>query len=183
MVLHRASIAVTVRMGYLMKFKSPDFLWDTLDVAIWSNIEQGLAITAGSLATLRPLYRDITKRLLGWTDAGTGTFPSEHKDSRKWYRTPSVEHQKKSGPFSLTSITRVGVEEPRGSAESDKEFAARTGRPVPPKLRDDLVTASEDSKGFNSWRIQVGNRSDDDLTVARGITRQTDVFLESSSHR
>ncbi|KAF2451468.1 hypothetical protein P171DRAFT_425969 [Karstenula rhodostoma CBS 690.94] len=179
-----ASVAVTVRMGYLMKFKSPDFLWDTLDVAVWSNIEQGLAITAGSLATLRPLYRDITKRLLGWTDAGTGTgtFPSECKDSRRWYRTPSVDHNKRSGPFSLVSITRAGDEESRRSAESD-EFAARTGKPASPKLRNDLVATNQDNKGFNSWRIQVGDRSDEDLTVAHGITKQTDVFLESHNHR
>lgn len=29
----------------------------TLDIAIWSNVEMGLAIAAGSLATLRPLVR------------------------------------------------------------------------------------------------------------------------------
>lgn len=176
---HSASVAVTVRMGYLMKFKSPDFLWDTLDVAIWSDIEQGLAITAGSLATLRPLYRDLTKRLLGWTDASAGTFPSDRKDSRKWYRTPSSEPQKRSGPFSLVSMTR-GNGQSRRSAESDEELATSMDRPAIPKLRDDLVTPNEDDKGFNSWRIQLGDRSDEDLTVARGITRQTDVFLETT---
>jgi hypothetical protein len=183
MVLHSASIAVTVRMGYLMKFKSPDFLWDTLDVAVWSDIEQGLAITAGSLATLRPLYRDVTKRLLGWTDAATNTFPSERKDSRKWYRTPSVDHHKRSGPFSLVSIARVGDEEMRRSEESDADFAARTGKSSPIILRNDLGGANEENKGFNSWRIQVGDRSEEDLTVAHGITRQTDVFFESSNQR
>lgn len=182
MVLFSASVAVTVRMGYLMKFKSPDFLWDTLDVAIWSDIEQGLAITAGSLATLRPLYRDITKRLLGWTDAAT--FPTDRKDSRGWYRTPSSDnHPKRSGPFSLMTITRVGDEETRRSGESDEELAARMGKPSPIKLRNDLVDANEQNKGFNSWRIQVGGRSDEDLTAAHGITRQTDVFLESSRQR
>jgi hypothetical protein len=143
MVLHSASIAVTVRMGYLMNFKSPDFLWDTLDVAVWSDIEQGLAITAGSLATLRPLYRDVTKFLLGWTDAAPNTFPSERKDSRKWYRTPSVDHHKKSGPISLVSITRVGNEEMRRSGESDGNFAARTGKSSPTGLSNDLGEANE----------------------------------------
>ncbi|KAL1597762.1 hypothetical protein SLS60_008249 [Paraconiothyrium brasiliense] len=180
-----ASVAVTVRMGYLMKFKSPDFLWDTLDVAIWSDIEQGLAITAGSLATLRPLYREITKSLLGWTDANTGPFPSEGKNSRGWYRTPSSDqyHQKKSGPFSLVSMTRAGDGETRRSGESDEELAARTGKPAPIKLRTDLMDEHEQSKGFNSWRIQVGDRSEEDLTVAHGITKQTDVFLQSSHQR
>ena len=167
-------------MGYLMKFKSPDFLWDTLDVAIWSDIEQGLAITAGSLATLRPLYRDVTRRL-GWTDVATQTFPTgDHKGSHGWYRTPSNEVQKRTGPFSLVSITRVGEESPRSSDE--ERAAAAAARSGPIKLRDDLLEESEENKGFNSWRIQVGDRSDEDLTVAHGITRQTDVFLESRDH-
>ncbi|KAK1967041.1 hypothetical protein LY78DRAFT_692322 [Colletotrichum sublineola] len=58
-----ASSAVLVRFGFLMRLKDPDFLWATLDIAIWSSVEQGLAITAGSLATLRPLLKIIGYRL------------------------------------------------------------------------------------------------------------------------
>jgi hypothetical protein len=39
----------------------------TLDIAIWSTVEQGLAITAGSLATLRPLFH-LASCKLGLTD-------------------------------------------------------------------------------------------------------------------
>ncbi|KAK2030771.1 hypothetical protein LX32DRAFT_637841 [Colletotrichum zoysiae] len=66
-----ASSAVLVRFGFLMRIKDPDFLWATLDIAIWSSIEQGLAITAGSLATLRPLLKIIGHRL-GWS---TKSYP------------------------------------------------------------------------------------------------------------
>ncbi|KND93230.1 hypothetical protein TOPH_02471 [Tolypocladium ophioglossoides CBS 100239] len=52
-----ASSAVVVRFGYLMRFKDPDFLWATIDIAIWSTVEMGLAIGAASLATLRPLVK------------------------------------------------------------------------------------------------------------------------------
>ncbi|KAH8671503.1 hypothetical protein BX600DRAFT_537877 [Xylariales sp. PMI_506] len=58
-----ASVAVVVRFGYIKDFKDPDFLWSTLDIAIWSTVEQGLAITAGSLATLQPLLKTIGHRL------------------------------------------------------------------------------------------------------------------------
>ena len=34
-----------------------DFLYATVNIAVWSNIETGLGISAGSLATLRPLFR------------------------------------------------------------------------------------------------------------------------------
>lgn len=36
---------------------------DTLDIAIWSAVECGLAVTAGSLATLRPLFRLMSRKL------------------------------------------------------------------------------------------------------------------------
>ncbi|KAJ6439291.1 integral membrane protein [Purpureocillium lavendulum] len=68
--------AVVVRCGYLVRFKDPDFLcenastntsrsithtdkWEgaTTDIAIWSTVEMGLAISAASLATLRPLVK------------------------------------------------------------------------------------------------------------------------------
>lgn len=35
----------------------PDFLYATTDVAIWSTVEPGIGITAGCIATLRPLVR------------------------------------------------------------------------------------------------------------------------------
>ncbi|OJJ32503.1 hypothetical protein ASPWEDRAFT_116810 [Aspergillus wentii DTO 134E9] len=52
-----ASAAVIVRIPYLHNYKSHDFLYATSNISIWSNIEAGLGITAGSLTTLRPLIR------------------------------------------------------------------------------------------------------------------------------
>ncbi|KAI1440623.1 hypothetical protein F5Y02DRAFT_342392 [Annulohypoxylon stygium] len=66
-----ASSAVVVRLAYIKDFKDPDFLWATVYIAVWSTTEQGLAITAGSLATLRPLYRMAAQGLGMWsTTAG-----------------------------------------------------------------------------------------------------------------
>ncbi|KAJ5689453.1 hypothetical protein N7462_003845 [Penicillium macrosclerotiorum] len=52
-----ASSAVIIRFPFVSTFGDPDFLYATYQIAIWSNIEAGLGITAGSLATLRPLLR------------------------------------------------------------------------------------------------------------------------------
>ncbi|KAL4809962.1 hypothetical protein BDV18DRAFT_150402 [Aspergillus unguis] len=52
-----ASAAVIVRIPYLHYYKDPDFLYATTNISIWSNVEAGLGITAGSLVTLRPLFR------------------------------------------------------------------------------------------------------------------------------
>lgn len=58
-----ASCAVVVRLKYVENFRGNDFLWSTADIAIWSQVEIGLAIAAGSLATLRPLLHSIGQSL------------------------------------------------------------------------------------------------------------------------
>lgn len=56
-----ASSAVIVRLAYIPSFEDPEFLYATVPIAIWSEVEISLAITAGSLPTLRPLYKAATK--------------------------------------------------------------------------------------------------------------------------
>ncbi|KAL3482938.1 hypothetical protein BJX62DRAFT_250091 [Aspergillus germanicus] len=53
-----ASAAVIVRIPFLQSLKNVEFLHATSQVAIWSNIDASLGITAGSLAPLRPLCRN-----------------------------------------------------------------------------------------------------------------------------
>ncbi|KAL3478945.1 hypothetical protein BJX99DRAFT_93675 [Aspergillus californicus] len=52
-----ASIAIIIRIPFVHTIRDPDFLYATVQIAIWSAIETGLSITAGSLATIRPLFR------------------------------------------------------------------------------------------------------------------------------
>jgi hypothetical protein len=60
---YSASAAVVIRLPYIHLIASDDFLYDTVDVAIWSTVEQCLAITAGGLATLQPLVKLIGFKL------------------------------------------------------------------------------------------------------------------------
>ncbi|OSS51454.1 hypothetical protein B5807_04023 [Epicoccum nigrum] len=57
-----ASSAVLVRLAYVPTFRDPEFLFATVPIAIWSEVEMSLAITAGSLPTLRPLYKIVAKK-------------------------------------------------------------------------------------------------------------------------
>ncbi|KAL3449057.1 hypothetical protein BJX65DRAFT_273999 [Aspergillus insuetus] len=57
-----ASVAVIIRMPYVGTIREPDFLYATYQIAIFSAIEVGLSITAGSLATTRPLFRIFRSR-------------------------------------------------------------------------------------------------------------------------
>lgn len=79
-VFYSASTAVIVRIPFLHYAKDPDFLREptlslslrsvdsnmvsdaTTQISIWSNIEASLGITAGSLATIRPMLRVLTTR-------------------------------------------------------------------------------------------------------------------------
>ncbi|KAE8329756.1 hypothetical protein BDV39DRAFT_191059 [Aspergillus sergii] len=65
-----ASAAVIARIPYLGSAKSPDFLHATTQISICSNVEAGLGITAGSLATVRPIIR-LWSRM-------TFAIPSKH---------------------------------------------------------------------------------------------------------
>ncbi|ROW03534.1 hypothetical protein VSDG_01278 [Cytospora chrysosperma] len=60
-----ASSAVVVRLAYVERFRSSEYLYETTDIAIWSTVEAGLAVTAGSLACIRPLFKIMMQRI-GW---------------------------------------------------------------------------------------------------------------------
>jgi hypothetical protein len=62
-IWYSASAAVLVRLAYVPTFKDPEFLYATVPIAIWSEVEMSFAITAGSLPTLRPLYRMVATKL------------------------------------------------------------------------------------------------------------------------
>jgi hypothetical protein len=71
-----ASSATIVRLPYLQTLNDvDDFLYSTTGVAVWSTIETGIGITASSLATLRPLF----KNFFGISSTG----PSGQSDSNR----------------------------------------------------------------------------------------------------
>jgi hypothetical protein len=81
------STATIVRMFYIKTLMNgPDFLWATTDVALWSTVEPGIGITAGSIACLRPLFRIWLWRM------GLASAPYNHR-SRTYY--PSNSDQKR----------------------------------------------------------------------------------------
>lgn len=94
-----------IRIPFLYKFKQPNFICKTAatstvyvktltsiavvctQISIWSNIEAGLGITAGSLTTLRPLFRILRDgSVSGRSRIRTASFPLSRsgKPSRQW---------------------------------------------------------------------------------------------------
>jgi hypothetical protein len=156
-------------MGYVMDFKNPDFLWATVDIAIWSDIEQGLAITAGSLATLRPLWRQISEKF-GFASTSFGASkPSGMRTPNMWNGAPTNESKKKPSIFSMTK-SLLATE--KGMTVRDNKEDFEMGKPM--RLRDDLTVESEREKSdkvFNTWRIQggTGKMSDEESRVGEVI--------------
>lgn len=172
-----ASIAVTVRLAYVMDFKNPDFLYATVDVAIWSDIEQGLAITAGSLATLRPLYRQVAKSI--GISTGTPEGDSRPSGMRTPQWSPQISSSRKQFP-SLKSLLRSE----KGTVR-DREEEYGMGDLQPVRLRDDLVDqkiTEKNDKGFTTWTIKAGKTSDEECRAGE-ITMQTDLHQASERRR
>ncbi|KAI0483136.1 hypothetical protein GGR56DRAFT_663724 [Xylariaceae sp. FL0804] len=132
-----ASSAVIVRCVYLTKFEDPDFLWATVDIAIWSSVEQGLAISAGSLATLRPLIKLIGYRL-GMTSKPTnyaqygptgasGQTPSGQYLHRRRRSQSAVDALKLQDLSSPTQSQSRGNNSPHQTTRSAKGGGACAG--------------------------------------------------------
>ena len=171
----RASIAVTVRLAYVMDFKDPDFLYATVDVAIWSDIEQGLAITAGSLATLRPLYRQVASRL----GLSTGTPDGDSKPTG--LRTPQWSPRMSTPRKQFPSFKSLLRSEKASARDREEEYGMGDLQPV--RLRDDLVggaVSEKNNTGFSSWAVHAGKTSDEECRAGT-ITMQTHVHQASES--
>jgi hypothetical protein len=178
-------------MAYVMDFKDPDFLWATLDIAIWSDVEQGLAITAGSLATLRPLYRQLASRF-GFDQTGNGgsdpKTPGKGSSAVKWLGAPTTDdHRRKKGMFSLNSRLRT---EKGTTRKSEDEYGLGDLQPI--RLRDDLIeeqSVDASEKGFNTWTIEAGRGAAGEEHPARAganagaITLHKQIIQASSERR
>ncbi|KAF5539229.1 integral membrane protein PTH11 [Fusarium phyllophilum] len=159
LTLYRASAAVVVRFPFVKDFKNPDFLWATIDIAIWSTTEQGLAVTAGSLATLRPLLR-LLGRKLGITTSGR----SELRDT---------DQQMGSGGFRPTKGTNGSGNKHRDlfslatfAREDDLDGNGREGQAAYAGEHH-FQSRSSAEKGVSAWRSR-DNESEEELTGQLG---------------
>ncbi|KAI1131565.1 hypothetical protein F5Y10DRAFT_261946 [Nemania abortiva] len=69
-----ASTATIVRIFYVWQLtQDGDILYTFTDLAIWSTVENGLGLTASSIATLRPLFKSL------------GEIPLSQRLSTSWH--------------------------------------------------------------------------------------------------
>lgn len=113
----------------------------TVYIAIWSDVEEGLAITAGSLACLRPLFRLITTKVasygFGTKDRSGSSHPSaSNLPEHKW---PASQENKQRPPNLDSQWSILHTENPpddRGVFEMQTKVPAADARSVESKASD-----------------------------------------------
>lgn len=180
-----ASCAVAVRMAYLENFHSNDFLYSTTDIAIWSQIEMGLAIAAGSLATLRPLMK-MTLRRLGFTGAEDSNQAPSSAGLRTFGQGSSKSSFSRKTPkslFSMTTFTKM-EEEPEEEQtiivanKHDLELGGEAQPGTRVSLRNDKhdyrVQVKTSNGDGSKWARTLGETEED----IQGITKKTSFQVD-----
>ncbi|GAB7351692.1 hypothetical protein MBLNU459_g2287t1 [Dothideomycetes sp. NU459] len=135
-----ASTATIIRMPFIWTVKEykGDFLYRTTDVAIWSTVEVGIGITAGNIATLRPMFQ----RFL----AAAGMQPTSNPHSQ-----PRWTSNRKSGASKIGYLRSQPLDDLRPDGEVSKTITT--------------VTAKASANGLVSWADKSRGSEDDILPV------------------
>jgi len=120
-----SSTASIVRIVVVVNGNNADFLYGTTDAAIWSLVEAGTGILAGSIATLRPLFR-LVLGTLGLTSRGT---PGSNNFDRDGCYRSGVTHRMDDLRLNSHSrtITTIQFSKDGDIAKKDKQHTANGG--------------------------------------------------------
>ena len=178
------SAATIIRMPYVWTVKQykGEFLWRTADVAIWTTVEVGIGITAGNIATLRPLMQ----RVLGFmgitnsTGRGSRTWGKRGKYSGHVYTNSGATVLEDFGA-QKTIKTTVTI---RGGASSDEPRWAGLSRmdsqenfvSTPNKAYEGGILHSVQIDTFEESADSVNNRERDEEKGLNTSPRPTQAF-------
>ncbi|EAW14396.1 uncharacterized protein ACLA_074330 [Aspergillus clavatus NRRL 1] len=129
-----ASVAVIIRIPFLQTYKDADFLYSTFQIAIWSVIETGLGITAGSLVTLRPLFR--------WFLDGSTTYGRAGRSGKRSDRQYPLSNM--SGDVSKKGPRDPGYWRPDITSEVSNVVVTAVSSPQGRSYLDDAHSSQED---------------------------------------
>ena len=127
------STATIIRLPYTVTLKpyKGDFLYRTTDFAIWTTVEVGIGITAGCIATLKPLVKSSFLSTRSGQHS-TGNPWSKNTGSKLGSRlgrqTPIGLQELKpaAGKSAMTTTVTAG----RESSDSDEKFLNQNGRGI-----------------------------------------------------
>jgi len=139
-----------------------DFLYSTMDVAIWSTVEVGIGIVASAAATLRPLFRVF---FAGSRGTGGSSAPA---GSSHWPKSGYIRSRGTTAAFAMRSdISKTGgvTTVIKGDVDMERGQASRGSH-------DGNVNPG----GWNDSDTQLrGHSSDDEPTWRGGIVKTIGV--------
>ncbi|KAK8111646.1 uncharacterized protein PG998_008103 [Apiospora kogelbergensis] len=179
-----ASSATIVRFPYLYSLTDvDDFLYSTSDVAIWSTVETGIAITTAGFATLRPLSAPSSAsdpRRPGYLKTNSRSRMT-NKGSRNM-GTRSGNGDDETGAFDLyerpapsraggaalgvTTVVNYGKEDAEKGIFDKKSTASSSIHE-----RDDWSGSSQADLGVNRHQRHQPERSAWNITVKKSIVQ------------
>ena len=157
------STGTVVRMFYIHTLMDgPDFLYATTDVAIWSTVEPGIGITAGSIACLRPLFRTWLWRL-GFA------APPQNRRSRSSYRSHSGQKRidRRGYRRSLSPSDLVPTE--RNGTTSTEVFVTEPNYELAPSGRI-MQTVTVEQEIERAPRLQLRNSLRNSFTKGSNLS-------------
>jgi hypothetical protein len=110
----------------------------TTDIALWSNIEVGLGIFAGSLAALRPLLRVIHQKSRQYLSEQYANTSRSNDLNKSFKRMPSEQSGNLSRKFGLQDggITLTTVHSMGGYLADPSENGSDTALNQLPRIKD-----------------------------------------------
>ncbi|KAK7911969.1 hypothetical protein PG985_014450 [Apiospora marii] len=100
-----ASCATVVRLRYLTLYNNPtEFMYSTGAIGLWSVLEEGIGIIAGSLPALRPL---LSLRSLGGNGRSNGTSASDLNQLPPTAEDQQEQKQQEEGSLRPSHMRRV----------------------------------------------------------------------------
>ncbi|KAH8732978.1 hypothetical protein GQ44DRAFT_781737 [Phaeosphaeriaceae sp. PMI808] len=161
-----ATVAAIVKLSYITSYgRSGDWLWDSRNLTIWTVVECNVAIIAGSLPALKPLFRSA----LGST-YGRG---SRKNTDANYYSKPygqGSSHRSVSKNYASLTSDKTG---------NTSRVSSGRSSPNPGKTSSESITRLNDKSGFsNMGGIAVTTKVD----VNSVHSQERDIYDEGKRH-
>lgn len=181
-----ATSCAIVRITYLGTYgMSGDWLWDTVDLATWSVVELNISIIAGSLPSLRPLFKKFLgtvygsgSRMKAYYGHGGSASRTSRKGTKQW-QPFSMTDGKKSKNSRHVPLVPTGRSLDDGSSQVQLNEHMQGCSPV----------RSQDSFELCSYKVEahITTESPPSLvrkpTISGGITKTTTTTVSYDDPR
>lgn len=167
------SLATLIRMPFVSNLThTDDFLFATVDIAIWSIVEPGVGIAAACAATFRPLLQPLLRGRPGWFSkpAGYAGYSSRR-------RRVGVKNSQQSRSYAFSQAHSMPTLRPdyvgnytEITSAGDKSYSP-TGREVQNSLRSSpTVTYGLTSSKDHSTKLMTTSMTKEILSPSSGTS-------------